>query len=106
MKDDGRDMKILKIEAGNGFFRSVDGEYVEVDKINKERLLALVNATLEGEVEFDVYDESALHHQAQRIVYKNIVGKLHDLIGRKQEYRDESEKLFQNEFDKYRQATA
>lgn len=99
-------MKLLKIEGGNGFFRAEDGSYLEVDKINKEHLLAIINATLTGEVELDVFSEDALQNQAQRIVYKNIAEKLQNLASRRQEYKDESEKLFQKEYDKYSQATA
>lgn len=99
-------MKLLKIEGGNGYFRLKDGNYLEVDKINKEHLLAIINATLADEVEFDVFDEHTLQNQAQRIVYKNIAEKLKNLAGRRQEYKDESEKLFQKEYDKYSTATA
>ena len=102
---EGNDMKLLKIESGNGYFRLEDGNYLEVDKINKEHLLWIINVTLAGEVEFDVFNEHALQNQAQRIVYKNIAEKLQNLAGRRQEYKDESEKLFQKEYDKYSQAT-
>lgn len=96
-------MKLLKIDRGNGHFRLSDGSYLEIDKINKEHLMDIVNATLAGEVEFDSYDEEALQNQAHRVIYKNIVAKLQDLANRRQEYKDESEALFQKEYDRYRQ---
>ncbi|TFW18292.1 hypothetical protein [Duganella callida] len=99
-------MKLLKIEGGNGFFRMEDGNFLEIDKINKEHLLAIINATLASDVELDAFDEDALQNQAQRIVYKNIAEKLQNLASRRQEYKDESEKLFQKEYDKYSQAAA
>lgn len=96
-------MKLLKIDRGNGYFRLPDGNYLEVDKIDKEHLMCIVTSTLAGEVVFDAYDEVALQNQAHRVIYKNIVAKLQDLACRRQEYKDDSEALFQKEYDRYRQ---
>jgi hypothetical protein len=103
MKQEGNDMKQLKIDRGNGYFLLPDGSYLEIDKINKEHLMHIVTATLAGEIEFDAYDEEKLQNQAHRVVYKNIIAKLQDLANRRKEYKDESETLFQSEFDRYRQ---
>lgn len=102
MKLEGSDMKLLKIDHGNGHFRLSDGSYLEIDKINKEHLMGIVTATLADDVEFDTYDEGALQNQAHRVIYKNVVAKLQDLANRRQEYKDESEALFQKEYDRYR----
>lgn len=94
-------MKILKIERGNGFYLSGADQYIEIDKITKDHLLELINATLEHEVTFDAYDEQSLHNQAQRIVYRNILEKLQDLASRRQEFKDESDKWYEKEYERY-----
>jgi hypothetical protein len=55
-------------------------------------------------VKFDAYDENAIKNQAQQIVYKSVVQKLMDLKGRRQEFIDDSERLFLKEYEKYRDA--
>lgn len=95
-------MKLLKIEGNLGHYFSDSGQYKPVDKITKDDLLRLVNLTLKDDVEFDEYDENAIRNQAHQIVYKSIVEKLRSLRERKQEFLDESERLFLKEYEKYR----
>ena len=98
-------MKLLKIDNNQGHFWAGNGKYKPIDKIAKEDLLQLVTLTLnEKEVKFDAYDENAIKNQAHQIVYKSVVQKLQDLRGRKQEFIDESERLFLKEYEKYRDA--
>jgi Na+-transporting NADH:ubiquinone oxidoreductase subunit NqrA len=96
-------MKILKIERGNGYYLSAAGQYTEIDKITKEHLLELINTTLDHEVTFAAYDEQSLHNQAQRIIYRNILEKLQDLASRRQEFKDESDKWYEKEYERYAQ---
>jgi hypothetical protein len=98
----GKDMKLLKIEDSLGHFLMDSGQYNEVDKITKEDLLRLVNFTLEEDVDFDTYDEKSIKNHAHQIVYKSVFEKLRDLKDRKQEFIDESERLFLKEYEKYR----
>ena len=99
-------MKLLKIEDNSGHFLDSSNQYKLVDKIAKDDLLRLVNLTLhEEEVEFDKYDSNAIKNQAQQIVYKSIFEKLESLRERKQEFIDESERLFLKEYEKYRNDT-
>ena len=96
-------MKLLKVDANQGHFRCSDGQYKPIDKIAKEDLLQLVNWTLtEKEVEFDKYDENTIKNQAHQVVYRSVVQKLMGLRPRKQEFIDESERLFLKEYEKYR----
>jgi hypothetical protein len=97
-------MKILKIENNVGMFLVSDGNFLEIDRITKEHLIEIINLTLANDVIFDAYDEEKLLNPAQRIIYKNISEKMRDLASRRQEYKDEVEKLFQKEYDKYTQA--
>ena len=98
----GKDMKLLKIEDNLGLYLVDADQCNPVDKITKEDLLRLVNLTLQENVEFDEYDENAIKNQAHQIVYKSILEKLRGLRDRKQEFNDESERLFLKEYEKYR----
>lgn len=99
---EGRDMKVLKIEDNQGFYTTKGDAYNSIDKINKDDLLKLVELTLEGDVEIDEYSEEALKNQAHQIIYKNIYEKLLDLQKRRDEFKDESERLFLQEYEKYK----
>ena len=95
-------MKLLKIEANLGYYRNDQGEFAPVDKITKEDLLRLVNMTLDEEVEFDEYNDEDIKNQAHQIVYKNIFEKLRELRERRQAFTDESERLYLQEYERYR----
>lgn len=100
-------MKLLKVENGCGHFLLESGEYSPVDKISKDDLLRLVNATLsEGDVEFDAYDESLIQNHAHQVIYKSVIRKLQSLRERKQEFVDESARLYLEEYEKYKSAPA
>ena len=72
-------------------------------KITKEDLLRLVNLTLQEDVEFDEYDDSIPKNQAHQIIYKSIFEKLRDLRDLKNEFVDESERLYLKEYEKYQE---
>ncbi len=95
-------MKLLKIEDKLGYYLDLKDEYTSVDKITKEDLLRLVDLTLYNDVEFDEYSEENINNQAHQIIYKSICEKLRDLIERRQEFIDESERLYLQEYEKYR----
>ena len=103
MKTGDVDMKLLKIDNELGQFLNVAGDFQPIDRITKEDLLRLVNVTLKEEVEFDEYDEEKVKNQAHQIVYKSIYDKLVELRGRKQEFVDESERLYLTEYEKYKE---
>ena len=100
----GKDaMKLLKIEGSQGYFLDENGDFETVDKLTKEDLLRLVDLTLEEDkVEFDEYDDETLKNQAHRIIYKSISEKLQGLGNRRQEFKDESERLYLQEYERYR----
>lgn len=95
-------MKVLKIEDNQGFYTTTGDTYNSIDKINKDDLLKLVELTLEGDVEIDEYSEEMLKNQAHQIIYKNIYEKLLGLQKRRDEFKDESERLFLQEYEKYK----
>jgi hypothetical protein len=96
-------MKLLRVSENTGHYLDEKGNYIPIDKIGKDDLLRLVNWTLhEDVVEFDDYDEQALKHQAHQIIYKSILQKLRSLQNRKQEFVDESARLYLEDYEKYR----
>ena len=95
-------MKLLKIEDNQGYFLAEDHTYAPLDRIKKEDLLTLVNLTLTEEVEFDDYDDEAIKNQAHQILYRSIYEKLCGLRDRKEAFTDESERLYLQEYEKYR----
>ena len=99
-------MKLLKIDNNLGHFLDGSGEFQPIDRITKEDLLSLVNLTLNEEVEFDEYDEKKIKNPAHQIVYKSIHEKLLGLKDRKQEFIDESERLYLAEYERYKDETS
>lgn len=96
-------MKLLKIEDSQGHFFGDANAFVPIDRITKEDLLTLVKLTLTGEVEFDDYDSEAIKNQAHQILYRSIYEKLRVLRDRRKEFKDESERLYLQEYEKYRE---
>ncbi|WP_206169083.1 hypothetical protein [Variovorax sp. 679] len=87
-----------------GQFLAANGDYISIDKIDKDSLLRLVDRTLHEEaVELDVYDDQAIKNQAHQVIYKSIYQKLVDLQKRRQEFIDESARLFLDEYERYRE---
>ena len=94
-------MKLLKIEDNQGHFLGGDGTFTSLDRITKEDLLNLVDLTLTQEVEFDDYDSEAVKNQAHQILYKSIWEKLRGLKDRKEAFKDETERLYLKEYERY-----
>lgn len=95
-------MKYLRINSGKGEF-SVDGSnWSDIDKIGKEDLLRLMSLSLKENFEMDPYDKTLLPNPAQEIVYRNLHGKLGDLCGTKERFKDESQRLYSEAIRKYK----
>jgi len=96
-------MKLLRIDDNSGQFLGADNSYIQIEKIVKEDLLRLVNLTLEKDsVQFDDYDEKAIKNQAHQIIYKSVVQRLRSLSDRRQEFKDESARLYLEDYERYR----
>ena len=102
MLKEGAIMKALKVDNSQGYFLTEEGSYEPIDKLDKNVLLSLVNLALEDGFEIDIYDEDKLRNQAHQIIYKSISEKLCDLHQRRQQFRDESENMYLEEYEKYR----
>ncbi|HYE71690.1 MAG TPA: hypothetical protein VEF04_00105 [Blastocatellia bacterium] len=100
-------MKLLRTDEGRGEYQCADSTYAPVDRLGKEGLLRLVDAALvEEEVEFDPYDDQATKNQAHQVIYKSLYLKLTDLRKRRTEFKDESARLFLDEYERYRASSA
>lgn len=98
-------MKLLKIEKSLGYYRAEDGAYHEIDKITKEALLWILERVLDKSGELDEYNEAKLKNQAHQVVYKSIYSNLKALEERRQEFIDESERLFLEDYKRYAKGT-
>ena len=95
-------MKILEIRNNKGFFRvSAKDKWKEIDAIDKDALIALLDAFLGSEVEMDPPDDKKLPNQAQQIIYKGVFGKLSSLQENKTKFKDESDRKYLKEIQKY-----
>ena len=103
MKLEGAAMKVLKIENNQGYFLTKEGTYETVDKIDKTVLLNLVNRSIEDDFEMEGYNEEILQNQAHQIIYRSIGEKLSDLHMKRNEFKDESERLFLEAYEKYKE---
>jgi len=95
-------MKALKIENNQGYFLTEKDDYETVEKIDKTVLLRLVNLALQDNFEIDAYDENGLRNQAHQVIYKSISEKLSDLHQKRNQFRDESERLYLDEYERYK----
>jgi hypothetical protein len=94
-------MKLLKVESDKGQFMAKDGTYHSIDEITKEDILRMIQLVLNEEVEFDQYDEILIKNPAHQIVYKSIYHNLISLKQRRQEFVDESERLYLEDYKRY-----
>ena len=94
-------MKLLKIEKSQGYFLDENEKYRPLDKITKEGLLNLVDLALQDDATYDEFDEGTVKNQAHQIIYRSIYAKLSALSEDKEEFLDESKRLFLTEYEKY-----
>ena len=93
-------MKYLKIENGKGYYWNGQEE-IEIDKINKDDLLALLNYAESDDFEMDEYDENMLQNKAHQIIYENLYHKLKEFLNDKEQFKREVEELYKAAINKY-----
>jgi hypothetical protein len=99
--------KILEIRDNKGFFRvSVKEKWKEIDSIDREALLSLLETFLKSEVDMDPPDDKKLPNQAQQIIYKSVFSKLSSLQDNKSKFKDESDRKYLKEIEKYTMRSA
>lgn len=97
-------MKLLKTDDNRGHFLKPGEGFSPIDQITKEDLLRLVDLVLmEDEVEFDPYSDDVIQNEAHRILYKNILEKLEELRGRREDFLEQRDGLYREAYEQYRQ---
>ena len=96
-------MKCLKIEKGRGYFRSVNGDYFELDQIKKDDLLYLLDiaTSADNEFEMDNIDETVISNEAHKIIYQSLYDKFSELLSNKNRFLEESESVYKDALTKY-----
>lgn len=94
--------KILEIRDNKGFFRvSAKDKWKEIDAIDKDALMAVLDTFLRSEVDMDPPDDKKLPNQAHQIIYKSVFAKLTTLQQNKSKFKDESDRKYLKEIQKY-----
>ena len=94
-------MKYLKIENNNGFYCLKQDDWIVIDKINKEDLMALIDKVIETDFEMDEFNQEKIANKAHQIIYKNLYYKFLELLENRNRFKDESEQLYKSAFEKY-----
>ena len=102
-------MKYLSINQDGSACFSLSGKQEDskvIDKISKDDILALVLLALENQDEsiFEMDENTKeIKNPAQRIIYKNIYGRLKELLKKRVSFEDEDTNLYKEAFQKYHQ---
>jgi len=94
-------MKYLKIENNKGYYCLEENHWLEIDKINKNDLMILIDKAIETEFEMDKFNQENIANKAHQIIYRNLYEKFTELLENKNRFKDESEQLYKNAFEKY-----
>lgn len=97
---------LLKIEGVLGQYLSKDGSYHDIDKITKDDLLWIMDRVLEKSGELETFDKDKIQNKAHQVVYKSIYSNLKALEDRRQEFIDESERLYLEDYKRYKEDAA
>ncbi len=96
-------MKCLKIDKGRGFFRSKEGNYVDIDKMGKDDILFLLDIAVDESKKFEIDDmnEKEITNPAHQIIYQNLYNKFSELLSNRTRFSEESEALYKDALQKY-----
>ena len=97
-------MIYLKIENGKGYFINSNEEKCEIDTIRKEDILFLLDKATDSSVAFemDSVSNNSIQNEAHKIIYQSLFRKFNELLSNKNRFLDESEALFKDAFQKYK----
>lgn len=99
-------MMLLKIEGVLGQYLSNNGTYQDIDKITKDDLLWIMERVLDNSGELEPFDKDKIQNKAHQVVYKSLYSNLKALEDRRQEFIDESERLYLEDYKKYKEDAA
>lgn len=97
-------MKVLKIEANNGFFLRNDGEYCKITSISSDDIIQILEWILEvDDIEMDNYDsqEVSLKNPAEAIIYSELYKRFISTLMNKTKIIDEVKLEFKDAYEKY-----
>lgn len=97
-------MICLKIDDGKGYFRDGNGEYQEIDRIQKEDILHLLDLATDknNEFEMDAIQKDNIKNEAHKIIYEALFRKFTELVANKSRFLDESQSLYKDALLKYK----
>ena len=97
-------MKYLRVDNGKGYYLGSDNELHEIDSIQKEDMLHLLDAVTDKNIDFEMDDcEDDIQNEAHRIIYKELHKRLKELLEDKDRFLDESESLYKEALQKYKE---
>ena len=94
-------MKYLKIENNKGFYCLEQDDWKEIDRINKDDLMALIDKVIETDFEMDEFNQENIANRAHQIIYNNLYSKFIELLENKNRFKDEAGQLYINALRKY-----
>lgn len=101
-------MIYLKIDRGRGYFLNAENNMQEIHEIRKEDLLRLLDFATDSTVNFEmdeITDEN-IQNEAHRIIYDGLYRKFKELLENKSRFIDESESLYKDAIQKYKDSEA
>lgn len=103
MKEKTKHMIYLKIDNNKGFYRidKSKEEWMELDQISKDHLIKLMEIATQEEFVMDEYKDESLQNPAHNIIYRNIYGKLVELLNNKTRFQDSIEAMYKSAIEKY-----
>jgi hypothetical protein len=101
MLKEGKVMKYLKVDNCQALYSLNGIEWITIDKIDKDDLIALLNLAVEGEFIMDDYVDGVIKNPAHNIIYSDLSRKFNELLKKKNRFKDESESLYKNALMKY-----
>ena len=88
---------------GFGHFLDADNTMKEIHDIRKEDILRLLDFATDSNIEFEMDNNKAdIQNEAHRIIYSRLYGKFKELLDNKNRFIDESEALYKDAFQKYK----
>lgn len=98
-------MKYLKIEGGKAYYLGSNNEYQIIESIQKEDMLNLLDAATSKEIDFEMDEKiDDIQNEAHKIIYKELHKRLNELLENKDKFIDESEGLYKEALQKYKDA--
>ena len=96
-------MKCLEIKNGKGYFRTVEKDFQEIDKIGKDDILSLLDIATDAETSFEMDDvnNNEINNPAHKIIYQHLFEKFNDILQNKNRFLDESNAKYKDALQKY-----